>query len=88
MPETEILSRGMQMARGGSKGKGNPAWGIAAAILVAIGLFLVVQGFVIQLQLQGGWDSTSMAWIIGYYFVGAIFIGAAKMLKWKMWGGK
>ena len=64
----------------------NPGWSIAAAVLVAVGLLLAVQGFVVQLTLQGGWDMTTMSWILAYYFVGVVLIGGGKLLKWKAHG--
>lgn len=67
----------------GGKCTFNFGWGVVAAIVAAIGLFLAVQGFVVQLATQGGWDSTTMGWILGYYFVGILLLGGAKMLKWK-----
>mgnify|MGYP001609231731 CR=1 FL=1 len=67
----------------GAKCTCNPGWMILAAIVMAIGVFLGVQGFVIQLSLTGGWgDSTTMAWILGLYFVGILLVGAAKFIKW------
>ena len=68
------------------KWKMHPGYGILAAIVMAVGIFFAVQGFVLQLTLQGGWDMNTMWWILGYYFVGVLLIGGAKMLKWKAYG--
>lgn len=61
----------------------SPVWMIISAIVMAVGIFLLVQGFVTQLQLQGSWDSSDLTWTVGYYFVGVLLIGAGKILKWK-----
>ncbi len=61
----------------------NPGWMILSAIVIAIGAFLAIQGFVMQLSLQGVWDMSSVAWILGYYFVGVLLVGAGKILKWR-----
>lgn len=73
------------MARSTRNGKCNFnfGWGIVAAILATIGIFLAVQGFVVQLASQGSWDTTVMGWVLGYYFVGILLLGGAKLLKWK-----
>ncbi|MBI4894465.1 MAG: hypothetical protein HY833_01880 [Candidatus Aenigmarchaeota archaeon] len=67
----------------GEKCSCNPVWMIVSAIVMAVGLFLVVQGFVSQLQLQGSLESTGLSWTIGYYFVGILLIGAGKVMKLK-----
>ena len=74
----------------GDKCTCNPAWMILSAVLIAVGIFLGVQGFATQLSgqfqasVQGGaWDTSALGWIVGYYFVGVILIGVGKILKWK-----
>ncbi len=71
----------------GAKCNCNLGWGIVAAILFAIGAFIGIQGFVIQFQqLQGGWDGNLIMWTLAYYFVGFLFLGAGKIVKWKTHG--
>lgn len=67
----------------GAKCTSRPVWGVVAAIVAAVGIFMAIQGFVMQLSLQGVLDATMVSWTIAYYFVGVVLIGAAKMLKWK-----
>lgn len=70
----------------GGKCTCNPVWTVVSAIVMAVGIFLAVQGFTIQLQLQGSWDGSTLGWIIGYYFVGVLLVGAGKLLKMKACG--
>lgn len=74
------------------KSKMNPGWGILAAIIVAVGIFFVVQGFVVQLGISSqstdawnimNWTADSFGWVFAYYFVGIVLIGIGKMIKWK-----
>lgn len=73
------------MARNTKSGKCscNPVWGAVSAIVLAIAIFLGVQGFAMQLQTAGIADMTTIAWIIGYYFAALILGIVGKMLKWK-----
>ena len=70
------------MVQGGSS-KCNPGKVILSVILMAVGALVGVQGFVMQLGLDGAWDTNAMGWIIGYYFVGILLIGVGKMMKCK-----
>jgi hypothetical protein len=67
----------------GTKCSCNPVWTVAASIVTAVGIFLGIQGFVIQLQLQGTWDLSVLSWIVGYYFVGVLLVYAGKIMKMK-----
>jgi len=80
-PEIIPMPKSAKMGEG--KCSCSPVWMIISAIVMAVGIFLLVQGFVTQLQLQGSWDSSDLTWAVGYYFVGVLLIGAGKILKWK-----
>lgn len=74
------------MARKPSGGKCtcSPGWMVLAAIVIGIGALVGIQGFVIQLTLGGAWDDmNSLAWVLGYYIVGVLLVGAGKALKCK-----
>lgn len=79
------------MAKAAGSKKINPAFGILAAILVALGIVFLIQGFVVQLNVGANtgafnimnWTADTFGWVFGYYLIGIILIGAGKMLKWK-----
>lgn len=56
---------------------------VLGAIAVAIGIFMAVQGFVIQLQFQDVLNAPTIMWIVGYYFVGIVLLITGKLMKWK-----
>jgi hypothetical protein len=59
----------------------NPGWLILALIFFAVGLYVLVSGFVGQLN--NTWTPT---YSIAGYFVGFAILAVGKMLKWKSHG--
>ncbi len=64
----------------GKKCSCNPGWLIVAVILLAIGLYGVVGGFIAQ---NAGF---SVSTVLPWYFVGILLLVFGKMCKWKSHG--
>lgn len=54
---------------------------ILGAILMAIGVLIGIQGFVMQFNLGGAWDMNALGWVLGLYFVGILIFAAGKVVK-------
>ena len=70
----------------GAKCTCNPTYMILSAIIIAVGAFMAIQGFVTQLTLGGAWDMGAISWILVLYIVGIIIVGVGKIVKWKAHG--
>ena len=68
----------------GGKCECNLVWMVVAWILGAIGLWALVGGFALQFGsvYPTGFDTS----VLGWYFVGLVLVGLAKITKWKACG--
>jgi hypothetical protein len=63
----------------------NVAWLVVAWILGALGIWSLVGGFATQFASSA---PTAVNYtVLGWYFVGLLLVGLAKMSKWKSCGG-
>ena len=56
---------------------------IVSIILMTVGLWTVVSGFVIQFGIGSVPIATVAQAVMPWYFVGLLFLGFGKMAKWK-----
>ena len=67
------------------KCKCNWAWWIISLILMTIGLWVLVTGFVMQFNSTAALATVAQA-VMPWYFAGILIFGLGKMAKWKCFG--
>ena len=79
-PKTDDMPKGVKEGKCGC----NPAWMIVGWIIGALGIWALVGGFATQFTSAA--PTSVNPNILGWYFVGLLLIGLAKMSKWKACG--